>query len=260
MDFIKIDKKEEGYVIVELNRPKVNAINFQMVQEIRETFKQLGEDDTVKGVILTGLSGVFSAGLDLIELYDFDETQMGSFFLAFGSMHKELAMFPKPFISAIGGHCPAGGTVITVTSDYRVMADNEKYKIGLNEMAVNVQISINFVEAYTYWLGRGTAYRYLMEGKLMNPQEALETGLVDEIVPLEEVLDQAEKKMQVYLQAEPTIWSNTKAKLRRTWFANLTNEEASQQELEEVSKVWWSPSVRAKLGAFVSFLKNKNKK
>jgi len=67
MEYLEIEKKND-YVVVTMNRPKVNAINFQMVNEIRNTFKAMQEDDTVSGVILTGRTGVFSAGLDLIEL------------------------------------------------------------------------------------------------------------------------------------------------------------------------------------------------
>ena len=75
MEYLSLDKKKD-YVIVQMNRPKVNALNEQMVAEIRQTFQTLEKDETAKGVILTGLPNYFSAGLDLIELYNYDKARM----------------------------------------------------------------------------------------------------------------------------------------------------------------------------------------
>ncbi|MDA8972395.1 enoyl-CoA hydratase/isomerase family protein [Saprospiraceae bacterium] len=251
MDYLEIEKKGE-YTIIQMNRPKVNAINFQMVKEIREAFKLMEEDITVSGVILTGREGVFSAGLDLIELYDYDKTKIREFFIAFGLMYIELARFSKPFICAITGHSPAGGTVIAITSDYRVMAEGEKYGIGLNEVAVNVQISTNLIEAYSFWLGQSLAYRFVLEGKLLNSEEALKANLVDEVLPIEEVLPQAEKRMKHFLTADKNIWLNTKTKLRSEWLNKLNDQ--NEEELEEALKIWWSPEVRMKMQMFKAML------
>ena len=257
MDYLEIEKKND-YVVITMNRPKVNAINFQMVNEIRSTFKVMQEDDSVNGVILNGRTGVFSAGLDLIELYDYDEAKIRDFFIAFGSMYIELARFSKPFICAITGHSPAGGTVIAIAADYRVMAEGEKYGIGLNEVAVNVQISTNLIEAYSFWLGKSLAYRYVLGGKLLNNQEALEANLVDEVVAMEDVLPKAEKRMKHYLQADRNIWLNTKTKLRSEWLEKLN--EQSEEELNEALSVWWSPEVRMKMQMFKEMLAAKKVK
>lgn len=257
MEYLEIERKKD-YVVITMNRPKVNAINFQMVEEIRNTFKSMQEDDAVQGVILTGRTGVFSAGLDLIELYDYDEAKMREFFIAFGMMYIELARFSKPFICAITGHSPAGGTVIAITADYRIMAEGEKFGIGLNEVAVNVQISTNLIEAYSFWLGKSLAYRYILEGKLLNTKEAAQANLVDEVVPMEEVLPRAEQRMNHYLRADRNIWLNTKTKLRSEWLGKL--KERSEGELNEALTVWWSPEVRMKMQMFKAMLAAKKVK
>lgn len=257
MKYIKQTKKE-GYVIVQLLRGKVNALNHDMVEEIRDTFRDLGSDDSVRGVILTGIPKIFSAGLDLIELYSYDEAKMEAFFISFGSMHLELVRFKKPLIAAINGHSPAGGTVIALAADYRIMADGDRFAIGLNEVAVNIQVTDNLIEAYSFWIGRGNAHRYILEGKLLNVKEALSCGLVHEVCDPMEVLSRAEKKMQHYLKANNDILINTKAKLRRSWLDNLTTDAAA--DLEESNRVWWSQEVREKMGMYVHYLANKNKK
>lgn len=256
MKYITVTHKNE-YAILQLDRPKVNALNHDMVEEIRACFKSFEEDASVRGVIITGVPHIFSAGLDVIELYSYDKEKMNEFFISFGSMHIELARFPKPLIAAITGHSPAGGTVIAVAADYRIMAEGEKYTIGLNEVAVNIQVTNNLIEAYAFWIGRGKAHRYILEGKLLHTQEALRVGLVDELCPLEMVLERAEQKMQHYLKAHNGILINTKAKLRKSWFENLTHDAAA--DLAESNRIWWSPEIRTRMKQFVDHLSNKNK-
>lgn len=256
MQYIHTTHKDH-YAIVQMQRGKVNALNHEMVEEIRETFKQLNDDDSVRGVIITGIPNIFSAGLDLIELYSYDEDKMNAFFISFGSMHLELVHFKKPLIAAINGHSPAGGTVITIAADYRIMAEGDKFTMGLNEVAVNIQITHNLIEAYAFWIGRGNAHRYVLEGKLLNGNEALACGLVQELCPGDEVIARAEQKMKHYLKADHNILINTKAKLRKTWFDSL-NLDASV-DLEESNRVWWSPEVRTKMKMYVDYLTNKNK-
>ena len=108
MNTIKIIKKE-GYTIVQMNRGKVNAINYEMVQELRQAFRDIENDKEVKGAILTGQPHYFSAGLDLIELFQYDKKLIQDFFNVFGALFIELMQITKPVISAITGHSPAGG-------------------------------------------------------------------------------------------------------------------------------------------------------
>jgi 3,2-trans-enoyl-CoA isomerase len=249
--------KKEGYTIVQMNRGKVNAINHEMVSELKETFQLLADDSQVKGVILTGQPHYFSAGLDLIELFQYDIDQIRDFFSAFGALYLQLVQFKKPFISAITGHSPAGGTVLAVTSDNRFMADGEKYVIGLNEVAVNIQISQNLTEVYAFWMGDGLSSRYILQGKLLTGKEAVSAGLVDELVPLENVLERSEKQMKLYLQADQEILINTKQKLRKHLLDKL--DLKAENSLEEASELWWKPEIRAKMKGYVESFSSKKK-
>ncbi len=253
MNTLQITKKE-GYTIVQIQRGKANAINQLMVSEMRDVFAKLGKDNSVYGVILTGIPSFFSAGLDVIELYGYDQKQMKTFFTDFSLLHEELARFAKPLICAITGYCPAGGTVLAVAADYRVMADNPKYSIGLNEMSVNIQITQNLIEAYAYWLGRSLANRFVLAGKLLNPQEALEHHLVDVICPESEVLVLAEKQMNRYLKADKDIFINTKAKLRKNWLNKLDQQA---DELDKALDIWWKPEIRLKIKQLIDSFSNK---
>lgn len=256
MNTLEIIEKH-GYTIVQLNRGKANAINFEMVQELRETFVRLSENDKAKGVIITGKPHFFSAGLDLVELIQYDKPRMDDFFMAFGSLYTEMLRFKKPLIAAITGHSPAGGCVLAITCDNRYMAEGEKYVIGLNEVAVNVQISQDLTECYAYWLGHGLAHRYILEGKLLKGPEALSCGLVDELLPLENVLPRAEKQLQRYLKADQEILLNTKAKLRTSLLDKL--EERPEKAMNQAAELWWKPEIRANMKAYVESFTNKKK-
>ena len=251
----RIDK--ESYTIVQMDRGKVNAINAEMLSELQEVFRNLEADTAVRGVILTGKPHYFSAGLDLIELFQYDQKQISDFFEALGALYLQLVRFRKPFVSAITGHAPAGGCVLAVTSDNRYMAEGEKYAIGLNEVAVNIQISQNLTEAYAFWMGNGRASRYILEGKLLSGPEALAAGLVDELLPLEQVLERAEAQIQNYLKADPLIWMNTKMKVRKHWLDKLDTDPA--QSLAEAVTLWWKPEIRKKMEAYVRSFSNKKK-
>lgn len=256
MKTLEITYKEE-YAIVQMKRGKVNAINFEMVRELRETFLELEGNADVKGVILSGQPHYFSVGLDLIELYRYDKDQIRDFFTSFGALYLQLVQFKKPFISAITGHSPAGGCVLAVASDNRYMAEGDTYVIGLNEVAVNIQISQNLTEIYAFWIGEGLASRYILEGKLLTGKEAVSAGLVDELVPLENVIERAEKQMKIYNRADQEILFNTKSKLRKHLWDKLDMEAANS--LKEASKLWWKPEIRAKMKAYVdSFSSKKN--
>ena len=250
--------KKLDHTIVTLNRGKVNAINHEMVKELRQTFRELQDDPEVKGVILTGQPHYFSAGLDLIELIRYNQSQINDFFGEFGTLYQELVRFPKPLISAISGHAPAGGCVLAVTCDNRYMANGDQYVIGLNEVAVNIQISQDLVDAYAFWMGEGLANRYILEGKLLSGQEAVSAGLIDTLLPLEQVLGHAELKMQQYMKADQEIWINTKKKLRKHWLDKLDKDAGNS--LKEAASLWWKPEIRAKMEAYVESFSNKNKK
>ena len=252
-----LQTRNENYAIVQMNRGKVNAINLEMVQELRKVFEELEQDAEVKGVILTGQPHYFSAGLDLIELYEYNETQIREFFTAFGALYLQLVQFKKPFISAISGHAPAGGCVLAVTSDNRYMAEGDNYVIGLNEVAVNIQISQNLTEIYAFWMGEGLAHRYIMEGKLLNGTEALDAGLVDELVPLDKVMERAEVQMNHYLKANQEILINTKKKLRKHLWDKL--DLNAENALKEANALWWKPEIRTKMKAYVESFTKKNK-
>ncbi|HQS04401.1 MAG TPA: enoyl-CoA hydratase/isomerase family protein, partial [Daejeonella sp.] len=198
MNTIKVRIKDK-IAVLSLDRGRSNAINSEMVSELHQMIINIENDDSIAGLILTGKDGFFSAGLDLIELYGYDEDQIKEFWIEFLSLVTSMVSFKKPMVAAISGHSPAGGCVLAICCDYRVMAEG-KFIIGLNEVPVGIIVPESIFHLYAFWLGNAPAYRALLEGKLMNTQEALSAGLVDELVNPESILHAAERKMLTYIQ------------------------------------------------------------
>ena len=243
---------KENYLIVQLDRGKANPINQQMVSDLRQLLEMTSTNEAVDGLILTGKTHFFTAGVDIISLYHGNQKTVKTFWHTFNQLLKEMSEFAKPLVTAITGHSPAGGCIFALCSDYRVMAKGEKYRIGLNEVPVGLIIPPSIFHLYAFSIGRRQAYKNLLEGKLMSPNEAMAIGLVDEIVPLEEVLAKAESIMQKYCSFDKNTWrkskSNMKADLNQQ--LDLDFDTALVPLLEQ----WWSPETQEILAKMVAQL------
>lgn len=248
-------KLKDKIAVLSLDRGRSNAINSEMVSELHQMIRNIENDDSIAGLILTGKDGFFSAGLDLIELYDYDEDQIKEFWVEFLSLVTSMVSFKKPMIAAISGHSPAGGCVLAICCDYRVMAEG-KFIIGLNEVPVGIIVPESIFHLYAFWLGNATAYRALLEGKLMTTEEALSVGLVDEVVKPESILYAAERKMLTYIQMERATWQQSKVNMREELLRKVSADPSEM--LEPMLAQWWSPSTRSILKTIIQNLQQKS--
>lgn len=254
MNTIKVNLKDK-IAVLQLDRGRSNAINSEMVAELHQMVLNIEKDDNIAGLIITGKEGFFSAGLDLIELFQYDEEKIRQFWKDFLNLVTAMVSFRKPMVSAISGHCPAGGCVLALCSDYRIMAEG-KYIIGLNEVPVGIIVPQSIFHLYSFWLGQATAYRFMLEGKLLQTDEALASGLIDELVKPESILHAAERKIQKYIQMESTTWQQSKANMRAELVAKVGADQSDM--LEIMLNQWWSPSTRSILKTIIQNLQQKS--
>ena len=248
----------EGYEVWRLNRGRGNPINDALVTVIRQELARAKTDNTVRGLILTGNSdGIFSVGLDLKELYYFDEPQMVAFWENWQAMVIELAAFPKPMIAAINGHSPAGGCVLAVTCDYRLMAADDRYKIGLNEVAVGIAVPQYIFTLYSFWLGTRQAYQNLLVGRLLTATEAHQQNLVDELCEIGALLPRAEELMKTLIKPSDVVLYGTKKTMRSELMSRLT--EVGLPDPQARLDAWFDPTSRAIMKAVVDRLSTKKK-
>lgn len=253
MNTINVTIKDR-LALITLNRGKSNALNRELITELSDMLHNISNDDNIKGVIITGREHFFSAGLDLIELYGYNEEEAKSFWHLFLDFTAKIIAFKKPLVAAINGHSPAGGCVIALACDARVMAEG-KYIIGLNEVPVGIIVPESIFKLYSFWLGKGNAARSLLEGKLFSPEEALEIGLVDELVNPDSIMTAAERKIRKYMALEQNTWQQSKLNIRKELIGATSADQA--ETLEAMLKQWWAPSTRSILKMIIDNLQKK---
>jgi enoyl-CoA hydratase/carnithine racemase len=240
--------------VVQLDRGRSNPINHDMVKELISCVQDLDNDDEIGGLILTGKEGFFSSGIDLIEAYGYDQEQSRAFWTDFMHMQTVLASFKKPLVAAISGHSPAGGCVMAICADYRIMAEGN-YIIGLNEVPVGIIVPDSVFNVYAFWLGQRLAYQYLIEGKLLNVNDAKDVGLVDEVASAGNLMAAAEAKVRAYMKFNRVTWSQSKLNLRKALISQLNADQT--ETLDMMLKQWWAPATRKGLEMMIQQLTSK---
>jgi len=253
MNTIRVSVKDRLATIT-LDKGKSNALGRELITELDDMLKNIAADDNIGGVILTGKSPFFSAGLDLLELYDYNEEEAKSFFQLFFNFSANLVSFKKPIVAAISGHCPAGGCVIALACDARVMAEGQ-FIIGLNEVPVGIIVPNSIFQLYSFWIGKAEATRSLLSGRLYQPDEALSVGLVDELVKNESLLTAAERRIKKYLELEGNTWSQSKLNIRHELIAAMNADQSDT--LEKMLAQWWAPTTRHILKTILANLQKK---
>lgn len=245
---------KDRLAIITLDRGKSNALNREMINELGNMLRNIESDPNIGAAIITGKENFFSAGLDLIELYNYSEAEAKSFWQQFLDFTAAITAFKKPLVAAINGHSPAGGCVIALACDYRIMAEGKSI-IGLNEIPVGIIVPNSIFSLYAFWLGKANASRSLLDGKLFNPQEALEKGLVDELVNPAGILTAAERKTRKYMSMEQHTWSSSKLNIRKELIAATRADQS--EELAAMLRQWWSPATRSILKTIIENLQRK---
>ncbi|WP_422217464.1 enoyl-CoA hydratase/isomerase family protein, partial [Dokdonella sp.] len=169
-----------------LARPPVNALNPELVGMLRDAVLS-APGKGARGIVLSGHPGMFSAGLDVPSLLQLDRPAMGAFWKVFIGLCEALARSPIPIVAAITGHSPAGGAVLTLYCDYRIMARGD-FRIGLNEVQVGLVVPAIIQAAMRRLLGAHRAERLMVAGAMIDAEEAHRIGLVDELVETELVV------------------------------------------------------------------------
>ncbi|XP_038548821.1 enoyl-CoA delta isomerase 1, mitochondrial [Micropterus salmoides] len=229
---IKVDfDQSTGVAVMQMQSPPVNSLSLDFLTEFCIGVEKLEMDKSCRGLIITSNQPkVFSAGLDIMEMYGKSPERCGEFWRAVQEMWLKLYSSNLVTIAAINGSSPAGGCLMSITCDYRIMADNPRYSIGLNETQLGIVAPFWFKDTMTNTVGHRTTEIALELGLLYNPSEALKIGLVDQLVPEDQVLTTATQTMAKWLAIPDHARQITKSMMRKPTIDKLTsNREADIQ-------------------------------
>ncbi|MGH2807492.1 MAG: enoyl-CoA hydratase/isomerase family protein [Actinomycetota bacterium] len=189
-EFVKFDISE-GVGTIRLDRPKVNALNNQVAREIGEAVEEARTNDDVGAVVLWGGERVFAAGADIKEMQEADVVSMYRNIGDFQDAITQLEKLPKITIAAINGYALGGGCELTLACDYRICAEDSQ--LGQPEILLGIIPGAGGTQRLPRIVGVGRAKDIIYTGRFVGAQEALQIGLIHQVVPAAEVYDTAVK-------------------------------------------------------------------
>ena len=247
-----IETTDHGHVReLRLARAPVNALNPALCGDLSAAIAT-ALDDGVHGMVLSGGPNVFSAGLDVPYLLSLGEDR-GALHAAWESFFdaaRALAQSPVPVVAAIGGHAPAGGCVLALCCDYRIMASGG-FRIGLNETQVGLAAPEGVQMLLRRVVGSYRAERMLVAGELVDTERALALGLVDELVEIDNVATRARIWLETLLALPRQPMLQTRALARADLVAALQPERI---QLQRFIDGWFEADTQAGLRALVAKL------
>jgi len=233
-----------------LARRPVNAINPALVAALRSGIREARQDGC-GAIVLSGRPGCFSAGLDVPELLQLDRSRLRAMWRDFFALLSDVATSEIPIGAALTGHSPAGGAVIAICADYRVLAEGD-YLVGLNEVEVGLPLPAVVHRVLTYVVGARSAERLEVTGALLKPPEALRCGLVDEVVPMAEVIPRTLAWLDRVTAGSPTAVAATRRQARQPLFDAFA--AVDDAVVEKMLEAWFSDETQGAMRALVARL------
>jgi len=253
---IETFRHDDGIIELRLARAPVNALDPALCNELRDAIA-VAVADGAAGLVLSGNEKVFSAGLDvphLLALGD-DRPALHAAWGAFFEAARALAASPVPVVAAITGHAPAGGCVLALCCDYRVMAISDDparpFRLGLNETQVGLVAPRGIQHLMERAVGKHRAGVLLATGELVDAEKALALGLVDELVAASQVVARSVAWLQSLLMLPRRPVLATREIARADVVAAVSPQNIG---LEHFIDAWAEPDTQAGLKALVARL------
>ena len=187
-EFVRVEVADQ-IATIRLDRPKMNALNFQVQAEIAAAAAQVSQDSAVRAVILYGGERVFAAGADIKEMASLGAAEMSERAAALQAALNDVADIPKPVVAAITGYALGGGLELALCADFRVLG--ESAKVGQPEILLGVIPGAGGTQRLPRLIGPARAKDLIFTGRHMGAAEALAIGLADKVVPDAEVYQAA---------------------------------------------------------------------
>lgn len=236
---------------IRLDRPPANAINDELVHAVVQALDAAAR--AAEAVVISGRPGMFSAGLDVPWMLGMEREQLYGCWRDFMAMTEAFARAPMPVAFALTGHAPAGGIVMALFGDYRVMADG-RYKTGVNEVQVGLRLPRTLFLALARIIGAHRAERIAVSGEMMDARRALEIGLVDELAAdPEATVARAIEWCEQHLALPRSPMLETRAMARASLHSLFDADQ--ETEIESFVNAWFDQDSRRALHAMVDRLK-----
>lgn len=219
MEFILVTPQAQPHVaLIQLNRPKeLNALNLQLMGELRDALKELDENDEVRAIIITGNERAFAAGADIKQMAG--KTAIDMLNVDQFSTWDQIRKTKKPIIAAVSGFALGGGCELAMTCDMIVASETAQF--GQPEIKIGVMPGAGGTQRLTKAIGKAKAMEMVLTGKFISANEAEKHGLINRVVPVELYLDEAFKLASEVAQMSPVAAKLAKEAVNRSFETNL---------------------------------------
>lgn len=238
---------EDDILIAKFSNPPAYAMTLESLINIRDAVKKVNEDNSLKGLIFTGEGKFFCSGFDLPTFVKMKTREdILSFFNVEEEMMYEIFTCKKPVIAAINGHCTAGGFIIAMGCDYRIAAENPKAKMGMTETKIGLSLTIAEMELVRSGLNSDRLVRDIMyNGEKYSFEQCRELGFIDEIIPENELIDRAKKKIFYWWDQPGHAFIILKQRLRHPISSQIRYRLDNENWQDSVVETFTSPQLKA---------------
>jgi enoyl-CoA hydratase/carnithine racemase len=231
--------------VLKLDNGKKNPIDPGMLGETGKALREFREDPEIRGLVLGSTSDrFFSIGFDIPHLFDLPREDFGGFYRTFTEFCLDLYTFPKPTAASVQGHATAGGFILTLACDYRIIADGHNL-LGLNEAKLGVPVPHFSEMVLERVAGRANAAIIIEEGEFFLPEDALTMGLAENVLPGDEVLTAAINAVSGVDAGIMDTFSTIKG-ARTKKIAKAVREDMDERTHAFLDR-WYAPEVRENL-------------
>ncbi len=247
MEFILVKKDHAPHIaLIQLNRPKeLNALNLQLMGELRDALKEIDEDDDIRAIIITGNERAFAAGADIKQMAG--KTTIDMWKVDQFSTWDQINKTRKPIIAAVSGFALGGGCELAMTCDMIVASETAQF--GQPEIKIGVMPGAGGTQRLTKALGKAKAMELVLTGKFIDADTALSYGLINKIVPVELYLEEATKLASEIASMSPIATQMAKEAVKRSFEVPL--EEGLHFERKNFYMLFSSEDQKEGMNAFV---------
>ena len=187
-EFVRLEVAD-GVGTIRIDRPKMNALNVTVQEEIRAAALEAAARDDVRAVVLYGGERVFAAGADIKEMADMSYPDMVARSGALQSAFTAVARIPKPVVAAVTGYALGGGCELAMCADIRIAGEGAT--LGQPEILLGIIPGAGGTQRLTRLVGPAKAKDIIFSGRFVKAAEAQSIGLVDKVVPDDRVYEEA---------------------------------------------------------------------
>jgi enoyl-CoA hydratase len=247
-------ERQGRLAVLRMDKARGNAIDEPFVEALAGAAAEVAADPGVRGALLASAHPrLFCPGLDLVALADYDRPSMERFMSAFAVAIWALYGLPKPVVAAVSGAAVAGGCILALTADHRVLKSGAP--IGLNEVKVGVPLPWSVTRLLRATVHPTALSRIALLGRNFKDAEALEAGLADELAEPEGFEAACLARLEEYAEKDPLALATTKAWLREGVLAEMMAREG--ERLSAFLDGWFSEGTQERIRATVASLRSR---